>query len=74
MAQTLNTGIVLRNDSSQAWETVKDSAILLQVHKANFCPDVGSPFELLCTFPKFEESKLASQNDHICGHYINNKH
>ena len=53
---------------------VPDSAILLQVHKANFCPDVGSPFELLCTFPKFEESKLASQNDHICGHYINNKH
>ena len=42
-----------------------DSAILIQVHKANFCPDVGSPFELLCTFPKFEEWKLASQNDHI---------
>lgn len=51
-----------------------DSAILSQVHKANFCPDAGSTFELSCPFPKFEESKLASQNDHICGHYINNKH
>lgn len=30
MAQTLNTRIVLRNDSSQAWEAVKDSTILLQ--------------------------------------------
>ena len=28
MAQTLNTRIVLRNDSSQAWEAVKDSTIL----------------------------------------------
>lgn len=49
-----------------------DSAILIQVHQANFFPDVGSPFELLCTHPKFEGSNLVSQNDHVCGH--SNKH
>ena len=64
----------INKQSNRIFSIVPDSAILSQVHKANFCPDAGSTFELSCPFPKFEESKLASQNDHICGHYINNKH
>ena len=55
----------ISKQSDRIFSIVPDSAILIQVHKANFCPDVGSPFELLCTFPKFEEWKLASQNDQI---------
>ena len=54
--------------NNQIFSIVPNSAILIQVDHANVCPDVDSPFELSCTYPKFGRSSLISPNDHTCDH------